>query len=137
MSGVYAMYVIGEPGGYLGQDGVNPVNLIVLVGTGAREWMAPVMVDPDLRALGRVRCLVPEGPDHKHALLDACLAFSPAIFGDCLALNRVREHLGDIEVLNLSECSKSLLDAWERLRAEAHTQFANLRIWKAVLEPVQ
>lgn len=58
-------------------------------------------------------------PDHRRhssrPLLDACLAFYPEVFAGCASLALVRQAVGEVEHLDLSE---RLPVGWQALRAE-------------------
>ncbi|HOU54613.1 MAG TPA: hypothetical protein PLQ97_11850 [Myxococcota bacterium] len=137
MAGFSSMFVIGSPGGFMGADGVNSIALLVLVGDGNRQWLEPQYVAPSLGPIGRLRVLIPEGPNHPDALLDACLAFFPEPFRECPSFREVEAALQDQDYLDFDLKPHRIPKAWFRLREEAKPHFANLWIWKADLVPVQ
>lgn len=64
--------------------------------------------------LGQVHT-VTTAAQHPDALLDACLAFYPAVFANCASLALVRQVVGEATELDLSE---RLPVGWQALRAE-------------------
>jgi len=64
--------------------------------------------------LGRFQTLT-TAAGHPDALLDACLAFYPETFSHCASLALVRQVVGEVEHLDLSE---RLPVGWQALRAE-------------------
>lgn len=48
--------------------------------------------------MGRIRSIIPKGPDHSDALIDACLAFFPEYFESCPSLTQVVETLSSRSV---------------------------------------
>lgn len=75
MAGFSRLYVIGGSGGFMGAGGINPIELFVLVGDGSRQWLEPQYVDKTIEAIGRVRVIIPGGPDHPYVI--AALDISP------------------------------------------------------------
>jgi hypothetical protein len=135
MSGYSRIYVVGEPDGLSASDSVNPVRLMLLVGDADRQWLEPHYVDATLAPLGNVRSLVPREPDDPDSIIDACIAFAPALFAQCPTLPRVRAELGDRVLLDFHLSEDGAPDSWAALREEARPIFRELRVWKAVQEP--
>ena len=136
MSGISKIYVIGEPGGFMGADGVNPIYLMILVGDGNRQWLEPSYVDWKLGPMGTLKSLVPEEPDHPDALLDACLAFAPDLFSDCPSLEEVSRSLSGVDQLDFHLKKEGVPTGWSTLREEARPFFSKLNIWTAKLRPL-
>ena len=136
MAGFGQIYVVGGSGGFTGADGVNPIELFILVGASDREWLEPHYVDATITPLGSVRMLVPAGPGDKDALLDACIAFYPRVFAACPSLAEVEQELTGVERLDFDLEGDAVPRAWGRLREEAGPKFADLNIWAADLEPL-
>jgi hypothetical protein len=61
MAGFYKLYVVGGVGGYMGADGVNPIDYILTVGTADRQWFEVRYFRQGMRPLGDVRVTVPAG----------------------------------------------------------------------------
>jgi len=129
------MFLIGEPGGYLGADGVNPVRLGILVGDADRRWYEPWYRDQRHRPLGSVRTVVPQGPNDPDGLLDACLAFFPEPFRSCPSFSEVEASLRGVSHVDFDQPWKNHPASWARLREEARAVFAGLSIWKADFVP--
>lgn len=133
MAGYSALYVVGEPGGYMGSDGVNPIHLLLLVGESDRQWVEPHYFDDAIVRLADVRAVVPARPDHPDLLLDSLIAFWPARFSSCPSFVAASAAVVGISRLDLS----SPPAAWSALREEARALFGELHIWSAELRPVK
>ena len=133
MAGYSRIYVVGGLGGHDGCDGVNPIEFMLLVGNADRQWLEPRYMDAATKPLGRLRFVVPEGPDHADALLDACIAFAPRYFAECPSLAKVAAELRDVERLDLHMPIGPIPAAWAVLREEARAPFARLNIWDGEL----
>lgn len=136
MSGYSKMFVFGGLGGYLGADGVNPIEFLILVGESDRQWLEPHYFDSAIIPIGRLRVIIPEGPDNPDALLDACIAFCPRYFSACPSLAEVESALRDTERLDFHAEVASIPPSWATLREEARPVFAALNCWRADLEPM-
>jgi hypothetical protein len=134
MAGIYKLYVIGSPGGYMGSDGVGSIYLQILVGTSSRMWYEPHYFQREIQPMGKLRVIVPEGPDDPDALLDACVAFFPEWFKDCPSLAEATERFGRDERMVFSD--KGIPRIWRTLREEARERFAELPVWEAELSEV-
>lgn len=137
MAGYSRIYVVGGLGGFMGADGVNPIEFLVLVGDADRQWLEPHYFNSTIRPIGRLRLIVPTGPDHPDALLDACIAFCPRYFKSCPSFVKVEEALRDAEHLDFHAHRHAIPAAWFRLREEARPLFAEMNIWRADLVPIQ
>lgn len=133
MAGFSKLYCIGGLGGYMGADGINPILLQILVGDADRQWLEPHYFDTRIRPLGRIRTIVPQGPDHPLALLDACIAFFPAHFRDCPSLVPVEQKVREFERLDFHLGAKDIPAEWPALRQEALPYFRALNIFEAHL----
>jgi len=131
MAGYYKLYVIGGLGGFLGTDGVNPIYMQILVGTSSREWREPRYFAEEIAPMGKLRCIVPQGPDDPDALLDASLAFFPAFFEGCPSLAKASEEFGATERLDFD--ADGIPALWKELREEARARFGELNVWEAEL----
>ena len=136
MAGYSKLYAIGGLGGFGGTDGVNPIELLILVGESDRQWLEARYLNDAIAPLGKLRVIVPTGPDHPDALLDACLAFCPGYFSGCPALEDVRAELGDADRLDFSLEPGRIPPSWPRLREEAGSALERMNIWEANLEPL-
>jgi hypothetical protein len=94
MAGFYKLYVVGGAGGFMGADGVNPIEYIIGVGAAHRMWLE--MVHIRRRRSTRVRFVVPAGPNDPNTLIDAVLAFDLGRFEQCPSFAAVRDHLDDV-----------------------------------------
>jgi len=137
VAGYSKLYVIGGQGGFMGADGVNPIEFLVLVGDADRQWLEPHYFDKSIKPIGKVRVIVPAGPDHPDALLDACIAFCPRHFSECPLLREIESVLHDAERLDFDARPQDVPAAWARLREEARPLFADMNIWQAELMPIE
>jgi hypothetical protein len=93
VAGYSNIYVVGGQGGFMGTDGVNPIECLVLVGDADRQWLEPKYFDRSIKPIGKLRVIVPAGPDQPDSLLDACIAFLPRHFSGCPSLGEVESAL--------------------------------------------
>jgi hypothetical protein len=135
MAGFSRFYVIGGLGGFMGADGVNPIEMMIMVGEGNRQWLEPRYFDTRIKPLGKLKTIIPAGPDHPDALLDACIAFYPRLFRECHLLKEVESSLGDAERLDFDARPLEIPKGWYKLREEARPIFTSLNIWLADLVP--
>jgi hypothetical protein len=136
MAGFSTIFVIGGEGGFLGADGVNPIELFILLGHGNRMWFEARYPDPSIKPLGGVSAVVPRGPDDPDALLDACIAFAPHYFKGCPSLGEVERALQDAKGLDF-DAGDFLPAEWATLREEARPVFREMKIWQANLVPIK
>lgn len=137
MAGYSKLYVVGGLGGFMGADGVNPIEFLVLVGDADRQWLEPHYFDTSITPIGKLRTIVPAGPDQPDCLLDACIAFCPRYFRSCPSLTRAETTLRDAERLDFDAHPEDIPQAWASLREEARPLFASMNIWRADLVPLQ
>lgn len=133
MAGYSRMYVVGGEGGFMGADGVNPIEFLILVVDADRQWLEPHYFNVALKPAGDTRRIMPASPDHPDMLLDACLAFAPSMFAACPTLAQVERELGDLTFLDFNSARSSVPESWSALREEARPVFDVLPIWEAQL----
>lgn len=63
----------------MGADGINSIELFVLVGDGSRQWLEPQYVDKTIEPIGRIRVIIPEGPDHPSVFAALDISLTPVI----------------------------------------------------------
>jgi hypothetical protein len=131
MAGFSQAYVLGARN----YDGVNPIELMLLVGEGERRWFEPLYVNAPAQPLGALKVFVAAGPDHPDALLDACLAFHPSAFAACPSRAAVASALGEETRLALGHAPADLQRLWATLREEARPLFEKLPISEAKFVP--
>ena len=127
MSGYTRAFYIGGRGGFQGADGINPIDLQILVGDGNRQWLEPIYYSEAYRPIGNIRVIIPEFPDHSNALLDACIAFAPRYFESCPSLSRVSKTLATATRIDFN--LDVAPEGWEALREEASSIFENLPVY--------
>jgi len=137
MAGYSKLYVVGGIGGYLGADGVNPIEFMILIGDADRQWLEPHYFDRSIKPIGRLRTIVPGAPNHPDSLIDACLAFCPRYFNTCPSFAEVALALRDAERLDFHARHQDIPEAWAKLREEARPMFSRMNIWRADLVPIQ
>jgi hypothetical protein len=133
MSGFSRIYIVGGEGGFMGADGVNPIELLILVGDADRQWLEPHYFNVALKPRGDTRRIVPASPNHPDMILDACLAFAPSMFTGCRTLAQVERELGDFTFLDFHAARSVIPKSWNTLREEARAVFEALPIWEAQL----
>ena len=84
--------------------------------------------------MGRVKVIIPAGPDHPDALIDACLAFFPEYFEPCPSLAQIVEVLGNVSRIDFHFDGEP--SGWAQLREEARSLFKYLVIYEAQLNKV-
>jgi hypothetical protein len=134
MAGYTKTYVVGGEGGFMGADGINPLQFFILVGDGNRQWLEVHYVEEGIRPIGRIKKIIPEGPDHPNALIDACIAFYPALFKSCPSLPLIEKKLANEKMLDFHAREQDIPEEWSELREEARPLFTKLNLWKAVFE---
>lgn len=137
MAGYSKMYVVGGQGGFMGADGVNPIEFLVLVGDADRQWLEPKYFDESIEPIGKLQVIVPAMPDQLDSLLDACIAFCPRRFNNCPSLGEVELGLRNAQRLDFDARPEEIPTAWASLREEARPIFADMGIWRADLVPIE
>jgi hypothetical protein len=137
VAGFFEIYVVGGLGGFMGADGVNPIEYLILVGQSDRQWLEPHYFDSSIKSIGRLQVIVPAGPNDPNSVLDACIAFCPRDFRSCPSLAEVEAALKDQTRLDFDLRPEAIPAAWLRLREEARPAFAAMNVWKADLVPFE
>lgn len=137
MAGYRTIYVFGGEGGFGGADGVNPIELQIWLGEGNRQWLEGKPFDDSVRALGKLRKVIPAAPDSPDALLDACIAFHADAFATCPSLAQVEAELGETTSLDFDLSPHEVPSSWAALREEARPIFEAMPRWVARLEDVR
>ena len=137
MAGYFQIYVIGEPGGIFGADGVNPIKFMILVGNSDRQWLEPVYVDNAIVPIGNLRVIIPASANAPNSLMDACIAFCPEHFRTCPSLEKVCKLLKGIDCLDFNLSPEQIPSDWYSLRKEAKPLFNTMKIWQADLVQVK
>ena len=133
MAGYSTIYGVGDLGGFQGADGVNPIRLQILLGDADRQWLEPYYFDKSIRPLGKIKTIIPEKPNDKNMLLDACIAFYPDYFKNCSAMKKIKEKLVDHTCLDFNLNMDKIPPEWLQLRKEAKPIFQKLNIFEAKL----
>ena len=131
MAGYSKIYCIGDDG----WDGINPIYFQILVGDADRQWLEPRYFEKRIKPLGRVKVIIPAGPDHPDALIDACLAFCPKYFESCPSLVYVSEVLENERRIDFHLDDEP--QGWAQLREEARPFFRKITIYEAELKKIQ
>ena len=100
MAGYSKIYCLGEEGGFMGADGINPIQLQIWVGDANRQWLEAHYFDEKIKPIGNVTRIFPKLPDDPNSLLDACIAFFPDHFRECPTLAKVEESLEKSEFID-------------------------------------
>lgn len=147
MAGFSKVYFVGSTGGFMGADGLAFPFFQIMVGDAGRQWLEVIYNSrsesgfppesgverppPSLR-MGRVTTIIPARPNDPVALIDAVIAFHPALFRGCPSLDAVQAQLANVEVLDF-HLGKNIPRQWTQLRAEALPRFKELAIFEADL----
>ncbi|NLI79240.1 MAG: hypothetical protein GX442_22695 [Candidatus Riflebacteria bacterium] len=110
--------------------------LILLAGAGGRQWLEPLYPDGRDQRLGNIRAVIPSFPNDPSALLDACLAFGPHLFGDLPILPAVQQALGGLTQLDFHVGKEQVPEIWQRFRTMALPRFLELRLVEGPLRTV-
>jgi len=133
MAGYGRIYCIGGLGGVDGADGINPIDLQILVGNSDRQWLEPRYFDMTIVPIGKIKTIIPEGPSHPNSLIDACIAFAPKYFQNCLSLEQVKQSLNDFDSLDFDQGQDKIPESWGNLRKEARQIFEKMNIFRGDL----
>jgi hypothetical protein len=136
MAGFGKLYCIGGLGGFEGADGINPIQMQIWVGFSSRMWLEAHYFDNDIRPIGNIKVIVPEGPDDSNMLLDACLAFYPSWFAECPSMAAVQSKLAKARGLDF-DSKNEIPQEWYQLRSEASGPFRQLNIFEAELRMIR
>ena len=128
------IYCIGAEGGFMGSDGLREIHLQILVTDSDRQALVAYHLDRRIRPMGRVKVIIPVGPDHPDALIDACLAFFPEYFESCPSLAQVAEELANARRIDFDLDGEPT--GWAQLREEARPLFKKMIIYEAVLNKI-
>ncbi len=119
----------------MGSDGINSMLFQILVGDAGRQWLEVHYFKRSVKPLGKITKIIPKGPNHPEALLDACIAFFPDHFHSCLSLPYMRMLLATEKCIDFDVQGEPL--GWNKLRQEALPLFKQLSIWEATLKKVE
>lgn len=131
MAGYSKIYCVGDDG----WDGINPIYFQILVGDADRQWMESCYFDRRITPLARIKVIIPAGPNHPDALIDACLAFCPKSFESCPSLVHVSEVLENKTRIDFHLDGEPV--GWGQLREEARPFFRKITIYEAELKKIQ
>ena len=132
MAGYSRLYCIGG----VTRDGINPIWCQIRVGDADRQWWEVHYIDQTITPLGDIRVIVPEGPDHPHALIDCCLAFLPDTFDGCPSMATVRAQARGSTRLDFNLEPTRIPRSWGQLREEAWETFEQLHIFRGDLHQI-
>ena len=104
MAGFERAFILGRSlGGYMGGDGLNPVDFIILEGDGNRPWFEIVYHNHRDVALGKIRSIVPEQHDPINLssivlsnIADASIIFCPSLFNHCPSMPNLKDILSSV-----------------------------------------
>ena len=128
------IYCIGAEGGFMGSDGLREIHLQILVTDSDQQALVAYHLDRHIRPMGKVKVIIPAGPDHPDALIDACLAFFPEYFESCPSLAQVTEGLANARRIDFD--LDGAPTGWEQLREEARPLFKEMVIYEADLNKI-
>jgi hypothetical protein len=134
MSGYVRVYCIANE---VSEDGrsFRSMDLQILLGASDREWYEAYYFDKSITPIGKIKVMVPLGPDDENSLLDACIAFAPKYFETCLSLEKIKLEFKDKKYLDFP-FDKDIPESWNQLRREARPIFEKLNIFEIKLIPL-
>jgi len=135
MAGYSKIYLIGGTGGFEGVDGINPIYFEIFVGDADRQWLEVSYFDKNIKPIGNIHKIIPEGPNHPNSLIDACIAFYPEHFKNCPSMKLVEEKLSNYSSLDFDLEKDKIPEEWFNLREEAMPYLKKLNIFKADIRP--
>ena len=107
------------------------INLQILSGDSNRQWYEAYYFDKSFTPIGKIKSMVPLGPNDENSLLDACIIFAPKYFESCPSLKEIQTELKDVTFLDF-DTGKKIPKLWNSLRKEARPIFEKLNILKPV-----
>lgn len=124
------IYCIGGLGGKFPSEWVGKEQTLFQIyeGNSDRQWLEVDYISDKIKPIGNVRVIIPEGPDHPNALLDACLVFYPDYFINCPSLAAVKLQLRNAKRLDFHLGKERIPSEWNALREEARFLFSRLDI---------
>ena len=139
MTGFSTIYFIGRPGGFMGADSINSIDVMLLVAEGGRQWVEAKYITSKLKPIGNIKTMIPPQPIGFNELLDACLVFCPDLFNDCPSMKLLREKMNGIDRIDFDH-EISIPEEWDSLREEALPIFkmliAHSCIYGANIKPI-
>ena len=116
MAGFNQIIIVGMPGGFQGTDGVNRIDLLMLIGNSGRQWIELLENRFSNNPISNVKRIVPSAPDQKNSILDAIVLFCPELFSENILYTDFVNQLNDIEFIDF-EADKNVPKDWETYRS--------------------
>ncbi|KRE48371.1 hypothetical protein [Paenibacillus sp. Soil724D2] len=110
--------------------------LQILEGNSDRQWYQSRVISAHVKPIGRIKVIIPEGPDLPDAVLDACLAFYPSFFTECPTLPIVQKKLQNATRLDFDLDLEAIPPEWSMLREEARPVFDRLDVYEIKVKKV-
>jgi hypothetical protein len=120
-------YFIGQSG----YDGLNPINAIIVVGNSSRQWLQAIEIDKKSKTLGKIKTIIPRGPDDPDSIIDAIIAFTPDYFLKCDSFEQVSKDCQHLSVLDFDLFLDKIPKSWFSLREEAKKIIPSIGVFKA------
>jgi hypothetical protein len=137
MAGFSRIFCIGDGGGFMGSDGMGTIFAQIWQGEGNRQWFEARYFEEGFGPMGKVKTMVPAGPDKEDNVLDACIVFFPDAFKECPSFGKMEKQLKEVEFVDF-QFNEGVPEGWEALREEAREPFKTLGVWTGgELEPIQ
>ena len=111
-------FMMSEPG----TCEYNTNLFLIIVGDGGRQWFQSSYIDRHIKPIGKLDTIIPEGPAHPNALLDACIAFAPEFFESCPTLDEVKSTIPyeqRVIDFDMDSGNSKIPEKWSQLREEA------------------
>ncbi len=142
MTGFTKIYCFGNNRSIFSDDGINQINMEVLVGDGNRQWLEPRYYTK-FKPIANISKIVPEEPYQNKNLLLAAIIFSPIRFRACRSLKELI-HLLDSNIQNsFLDVDRSREKYWYRsgvlqdVMSQAEPIYNQLNIFEANLKPLR
>lgn len=107
----------------------------IFLGEGSRQWYEAHYLNESFKPIGKIKIMIPLGPNDENSLLDACIAFAPIYFESCTSLKQIKLEFKDKTDLDFNQ-DKNIPELWNTLRREAQPIFEKLNIFKIKLVPL-
>jgi len=134
VAGYVKFYLLGGKGGYMGVDGINPIDLVIGVGTSDREWLKPVSIRTGKQSnpIWKLDSIIPDPDNYENSIIDAFIAFSPHSFKECSKFQEVVTQVGNSLQIDFNDKEK-IPKSWGMLREEAKPIFEKMTVFEANL----
>ena len=136
MAGYDKVIMAGKEGGFMGDDGINSDYLLILVGTGFRQWFELARSTIRLKKETHVSVVVPERPDMKNSIYDAIILFYPELFAESKYYQSLIEDLKHVKKVFLDR-GENVPRNWEQIKQELYPLVKKIPVYTAELQKME